>query len=126
MAVVLEKTESATGRVALVAAWSHQRRAHLVIETSLGALVDAPLLDPVAVVVVVELDVVEIVVDEMPDWASLEKAIRQLAANFSRVVVLAPSAAMGDAHRELRGTPATLQQWWFEGDVVRFGVEELL
>jgi hypothetical protein len=27
---------------------------------------------------------------------------------------------MGEAHTELRGTPCTLQGWWFDDDTVRF------
>lgn len=125
MAVVVE-TESTTSRVALASAWSHQRTGNLVVETFLGALADDTAIDTIETVIVVELDVVEIVVDERPDWESLSKAIRLLASDFSKIVVLAPSAAMGDAHRYLRSVPAVLQQWWLEGVVVRFGREEQL
>jgi hypothetical protein len=125
MAVVVE-TESATSRVALASAWSHQRKANLVVETFLGALVDDTAIDAIETVIVVELDVVELVVDEAPDWESLNKAIRLIASDFSKIVVLAPSAAMGDAHRYLRSAPAVLQQWWLESAAVRFGREEQL
>ena len=125
MAVIVH-TESATSRVALASAWSHQRLAHLVIETSLAALIDEPAVESVAAIVVVELDTVEIVVDATVEWTLLEKATRRLAADFSKIVVLAPSAAMGDAHRQLRAAPAVLQQWWFEDAAVRFGCEEAL
>jgi hypothetical protein len=126
MTVVIQKTQSRTSRVALATAWSHQQRDHLVIETDLDELADAPGLASVPVVVDVELDVVEIVVDDALDWNLLRKTILRLAVDFTRIVVLVPSAAMGTAHRELRGAPGVLQQWWFEGAAARFGTEELL
>jgi len=63
---------------------------------------------------------VEVVLDrESPIHAMAEVAWR-LQRDAQQVVVLVSLDRLGEAHGELRGTPCTLQGWWFEDDDVHF------
>ncbi len=105
---------------AAVRAWS--RAGITMIETPLAVLTGVA--GDATALVAPEHGVVECITDG--DYGPVAAAARRLNGEGWRVVVLAPAADMGEAHRVLRGVPARIQPWWSGADeTVVFGVPEV-
>lgn len=123
-----QQTVTEVEQVSAAAARSFATRGQLVVEMPFDRFLEArgnPGLLGVHAVVVSELRRLELVIHEEAEPARLAASVRGLADSGWDVCVLVPGAMMGDAHSGLRGAPCTLQQWWFEDDVVCFGRVEL-
>lgn len=103
---------------------SYARLGCTVVETPLTDLSEVPGV-PGTVVVAADLGVVECVLAPDDDPIDLAPGLERLAAVGWEVTLLAPTARMGEAHRALRGRPASLQAWWYDGDHLCFGAPEV-
>ena len=65
------------------------------------------------------------VLDDEAVVTDLIQVADALDADGWEVVVLLPSSRLGEAHAGLRGTPCTLQSWWWHGDRICFGGSEI-
>lgn len=100
---------------------NYRARLEPAAEVTLAELMDAP--KGVGTLRAVRCDstaTLEVVLDrESPVHAMAEVAWRLQRVGM-HVVVLVSLDRLGEAHGELRGTPCTLQGWWFEEDDVHF------
>jgi hypothetical protein len=64
--------------------------------------------------------IVEIVLDSDTDIAMLAEVAWALDERAWLLNVIVSLNRLGEAHTALRGTPCTLQGWWFDEDSVRF------
>jgi hypothetical protein len=126
MAVTASTSE--VTRVAAAAGRSYAVRGEFVVESMLA---DAPLaatypdVPGSRSVVVPERRRCEIVLDDEAVVTDLIQVADALDADGWEVVVLLPSSRLGEAHAGLRGTPCTLQSWWWHGDRICFGGSEI-
>jgi hypothetical protein len=63
---------------------------------------------------------VEVVLDDESHPDALANVAWLLDDKSWKLNVIVALERLGDAHTALRGTPATLQGWWYEDDAVRF------
>ena len=128
MAMAVTASTSEAARVAAAAGRSYAIRGEFVVES---ALADAPLaavlpdLAGSRSVVVPERRRCEIVLDDGAAATDLIAVADALAADGWEVVVLLPAARLGEAHTGLRGTPCTLQPWWWHANRICFGGIEI-
>lgn len=108
---------------AATAASIHLHYEGSVIETPLAAFTGEAGLDGVAVIAP-ERGLVEWFPSNAQKLAALAAPSRVGSCDWA-VTVVVPAARMGEAHRELRGAPLTLQPWWPDGESVRFGGPEV-
>jgi hypothetical protein len=74
----------------------------------------------VRAVVVQKLRIVEIVLDDESHPDTLANVAWTLDDRSWKLNVVLPLERLGEAHTALRGTPSTLQGWWYEDEAVRF------
>ncbi len=114
---------SLRNRVATAVAHGYARLGCTVVETPLAeasGVEEAP----GAAVLAADLGTVECVADDHLPAAA--RAVRHLAAAGWEVRLLVPLALVGEAHRLLRGAPASLQPFWLgPDDDVCFGAPEV-
>ncbi len=122
MAVAVHETLTEVDRVATATLDVYARRRDLATEMPLAELLDVPRgLGSLRAIVAKTEHVIEIVVDEGVDTASLAAGLWALAADGWQSIVLIALDRIGVAHTELRGTPCRLQAWWIAEDEVVFG-----
>lgn len=101
-------------------------RTDLVVTGNLATVADLPADHTCASVPSVAGDsVLELVLDGAMAVSELSPTVRRLVGEGWDVVVLVPSADIGQAHRSLRGSGSVIQQWWMETDEVAFGPVEI-
>lgn len=122
--MVLTATDRSTHQTAATTAASiHLHYEGSVIETPLSAFAGIPTLDGVAVVAP-ERGLVEWFPSDSQHLGPLMAPSRLSSCDWA-ITVIVPAGRMGEAHRELRGAPVTLQPWWPDGESVRFGGPEV-
>ncbi len=98
-------------------------RAHVEDAThmSLAEFIDSPRsVGAIRAIVASNARVVEVVLDaDSPTHALCDVAWTVVDRGW-HCNVLVSLERLGEAHTALRGTPCTLQGWWFEGESVRF------
>ena len=67
---------------------------------------------------------VYVVLDGDSETEMLSEVAWTVAARGWHLNVLVNLSRLGDAHTTLRGTPCTLQGWWFSDEMVRFSSHE--
>jgi len=121
MAVAVQEPTTSVDFVTGAVVANYRARAEDSIEVSLAELIDAPKsVGSVRAVVGTNQHLAEVVLDEESPVHSMAAAAWELDAQGLRLNVLVGLARMGEAHLELRGTPCTLQGWWFADDDVHF------
>jgi hypothetical protein len=111
------------GRVATAVARGYARLGCTVVEVPLAEASGVEGADGAAVLAA-ESGSIECVVGE--DLPAAAEAVRHLVAAGWEVSLLVPLALVGEAHRLLRGVPASLQPWWLgPDDDVCFGAPEV-
>lgn len=80
---------------------------------------------PTPTVVVRSTRTIECVLPHGADPAMYVTGFRRMVSEDWAVRVLVHSAEMGRAHVRLRGSPVTIQAWWFDGGRVGFGRPEI-
>jgi len=88
---------------------------------SLAGFLDSPAdAGAVRAVVADRTRMVEVVLDADTDIDLLAEVAWALDERAWLLNVIVALNRLGDAHTALRGTPCTLQGWWFDDDSVRF------
>lgn len=98
-------------------------RSHIedATEMALAEFIDAPRsVGAVRAIVAPRERAVEVVLDDDSDPASLTDVAWVLDDRAWTLNVLVGLERLGEAHTALRGTPVTLQGWWYEAESVRF------
>ena len=121
MAVAVQEPTTSVDFVTGSVVANYQARAEDSIEVSLAELIDAPKdVGAIRAVVGTNQHLAEVVLDEESPVHSMGAVAWALDAQGLRLNVLVGLDRMGEAHMELRGTPCTLQGWWFADDDVHF------
>ncbi len=121
MAVAVQEPTTSVDFVTGAIVANYRARAEDSIEVSLAELIDAPRnVGSVRAVVGTNQHLAEVVLDEESPVHSMAAVAWELDAHALRLNVLVGLERMGEAHIELRGTPCTLQGWWFADDDVHF------
>lgn len=127
MTIGLKERDCVAVADATVDAWC--RVSDSVMEMPISTLVDAPEFhdapDAAMAVLVPDLHRCELVVDEDVPLGLLKPVAEMLSEEGWKVTVLVPSHRCGEAHHDLRGGRCRIQQYWLEGDLLRFGRPEL-
>jgi hypothetical protein len=79
---------------------------------------------PTPAVVARSTRTIECVIPHHADPRDYLPGFRRMVAEEWDVTVLVHSSEIGAAHAGLRGAPVTIQPWWRDGDIVRFGRPE--
>ncbi|GMR02423.1 MAG: hypothetical protein BMS9Abin20_0758 [Acidimicrobiia bacterium] len=102
-------------------------RAHVEEAThmSLAEFIESPRsVGAIRAIVASDARVVEVVLDADSRIHALCDVAWTVADRGWRCNVLVGLERLGEAHTELRGTPCTLQGWWFDAETVRFASHE--
>ncbi|MDF1594656.1 MAG: hypothetical protein P1T08_00975 [Acidimicrobiia bacterium] len=68
---------------------------------------------------------IECVLPHRADPADYLPGFLRMVGEEWTVRLLVHSSEIGTAHRRLRGTPITIQPWWYDGGFVHFGRPEI-
>ena len=124
MVLSAERLATTHHTAAAAAALLHLHRESTVVETPIALFAEAPEIAGVAVVAP-QQGVTEWYPAELQELTPLGPLAAAAAGRGWRVMVVVPTARMGEAHRALRGVPVMLQPWWADQERVRFGGPEV-
>jgi hypothetical protein len=102
-------------------------RAHVedAAHMSLAEFIDSPRsVGSTRAILAQDSHIVEIVLDGDSATELLSEVAWTVAERGWHLNVLVNLSRLGDAHTALRGTPCTLQGWWFDDEMVRFSSHE--
>jgi hypothetical protein len=102
-------------------------RSHMEEAThmSLAEFIDSPrAVGSIRAIVAQDSHTIEVVLDGDSETEMLSEVAWTVAGRGWHLNVLVSLSRLGDAHTTLRGTPCTLQGWWFKDDMVRFSSHE--
>ena len=121
MAVAVLEARTSVDFVTEAVLTAHRAHVDEPIETSLAEFLDTRVeAGAVRAVVADRSRIVEIVLDSDADIGALSQVAWALDERAWLLNVIVTLNRLGDAHTALRGTPCTLQGWWFDDDLVRF------
>ncbi|MGI9585182.1 MAG: hypothetical protein ACR2N7_06280 [Acidimicrobiia bacterium] len=121
MAVAVQEATTSVDFVTEAVVLNHQARVEPSVEMTLAELVETPKeLGAVRAVVASHAHTVEVVLDAESPIHALAEVAWGLDSENLHLNVLVSLDRLGEAHGELRGTPCTLQGWWFEDESVHF------
>ncbi len=121
MAVAVQEPITSVDLVTEAVLGNYRARIEDATEMTLAEVLGTP--NPAGaarVVVVPKLRIVEIVLDDESQPEALANVAWTLDDGSWKLNVVLPLERLGEAHTALRGTPSTLQGWWYEDDAVRF------
>ena len=121
MAVAVLEARTSVDFVTEAVLAAHRAHVDEPIETSLAEFLDTPVEGGAVRAVVADRSrIVEIVLDSDTDIGVLSQVAWALDERAWLLNVIVSLNRLGEAHTALRGTPCTLQGWWFDDDSVRF------
>jgi hypothetical protein len=121
MAVAVQEARTSVDFVTEAVLAAHRAHVDDATEMSLAEFLDSPIeAGAVRAVVADRSRTVEIVLDTDTDIDMLSQVAWALDARSWLLNVVVALNRLGEAHTALRGTPCTLQGWWFDDDSVRF------
>ena len=121
MAVAVQEPRTSVDFVTEAVLLAHRAHVDEATEMSLAEFLDSPVdAGAVRAVVADRTRMVEIVLDADTDIEMLAEVAWVLDERAWLLNVIVSLNRLGDAHTILRGTPCTLQGWWFDDDSVRF------
>jgi len=121
MAVAVQEARTSVDFVTEAVLVTHRAHVNDATEMSLAEFLDSPVdAGAVRAVVAERTRMVEIVLDADTDIEMLSEVAWTLDERAWMLNVIVSLDRLGDAHTRLRGTPCTLQGWWFDDDAVRF------
>lgn len=121
MAVAVQEAKTSVDFVAEAVLAVHRAHVDEATEMSLAEFLDSPVeAGAVRAIVADRTHMVEVVLDEDTDIGVLSEVAWALDERSWVLNVIVSLDRLGDAHTELRGTPSTVQGWWFDDDSVRF------
>ena len=121
MAVAVQEPITSVDLVTEAVLGNYRARIEDATEMTLAEVLGAP--NPAGaarVVVVPKLRIVEIMLDDESHPDALANVAWTLDDRSWKLNVVLPLERLGEAHIALRGTPSTLQGWWYEDDAVHF------
>jgi len=121
MAVAVQEARTSVDFVSEAVLAAHRAHVDEATEMSLAEFLDSPVdAGAVRAVVAEGSRTIEIVLDSDTDVGVLSEVAWALDDRSWLLNVIVSLGRLGEAHTELRGTPCTLQGWWFDDDSVRF------
>ena len=121
MAVAVQEPRTSIDFVTEAVLALHRAHVDDATEMSLAEFLDSPIdAGAVRAIVADRSRMVEIVLDADTDIDMLSEVAWALDERAWSLNVIVALNRLGDAHTALRGTPCTLQGWWFDDDSVRF------
>jgi len=121
MAVAVQEPRTSVDFVSEAVLGVHRAHVDEATEMSLAEFLDSPVdAGAVRAVVAERSRMVEIVLDADTAVGILSEVAWALDDRSWLLNVIVSLDRLGEAHTELRGTPCTLQGWWFDDDSVRF------
>lgn len=121
MAVAVQEPRTSVDFVTEAVLAAHRGHITEATEMSLAEFLDSPVdAGAVRAVVADGTRVVEIVLDGETEIDMLSEVAWALDERAWMLNVVVSLDRLGEAHTVLRGTPCTLQGWWFDDDAVRF------
>ncbi len=121
MAVAVQEPRTSVDFVTEAVLVAHRGHITEATEMSLAEFLDSPVdAGAVRAVVADGTRVVEIVLDGETEIDMLSEVAWALDERAWMLNVVVSLDRLGEAHTVLRGTPCTLQGWWFDDDAVRF------
>lgn len=121
MAVAVQEPRTSVDFVSEAVLGAHRAHVDEATEMSLAEFLDSPVdAGAVRAVVAERSRMVEIVLDADTSVGILSEVAWALDDRSWLLNVIISLDRLGEAHTELRGTPCTLQGWWFDDDSVRF------
>jgi len=121
MAVAVQEARTSVDFVTEAVLVAHRAHVDDAVEMSLAEFLASPIeAGAVRAVVADRTRMVEIVLDVDTDIGLLSEVAWALDQRAWSLNVIVSLNRLGEAHTALRGTPCTLQGWWFDDDAVRF------
>lgn len=121
MAVAVAEPSTSVDFVTGAVIANYRARVEPAVELSLAELVDAPRsVGAIRGIMSTTTHMVEVVLDAESPVHALGEVAWRLERDGLHLNVLVSLDRLGEAHGELRGTPCTLQGWWFDDDDVHF------
>jgi hypothetical protein len=121
MAVAVQEARTSVDFVTEAVLVAHRAHVNDATEMSLAEFLESPVdAGAVRAVVAERTRMVEVVVDADTNVDMLSEVAWSLDERAWMLNVIVSLDRLGEAHMALRGTPSTLQGWWFDDDSVRF------
>jgi hypothetical protein len=121
MAVAVQEARTSVDFVTEAVLVAHRAHVDDATEMSLAEFLDSPVeAGAVRAVVADKSRTVEIVLDTDTEIGILAEVAWALDERAWLLNIVVSLNRLGEAHTALRGTPCTLQGWWFDDDTVRF------
>lgn len=121
MAVAVQEPTTSVDFVTEAVVANHLARIEPHLEVSLAELIKTPVeVGSIRAVIAPEARIVEVVLDGDSPIHTMTEVAWELSKDGLSLNLLVSLDRLGEAHLELRGTPCTLQGWWFEDDTVHF------
>jgi hypothetical protein len=121
MAVAVQEARTSVDFVTEAVLVTHRGHVNDATEMSLAEFLESPVdAGAVRAVVAERTRMVEIVLDADTDIEMLSEVAWTLDERAWILNVIVSLDRLGEAHTALRGSPCTLQGWWFDDDSVRF------
>lgn len=125
MAVAVQEATTSVDFVIEAVVANHRARVEPSTELTLAEIIDVPVeVGALRAVMAPDSRTVEVVVDAETSLHAINGAAWSVAAEGLSLNVLVDLGRLGEAHWELRGSPCTLQGWWFADDDVCFAAYE--
>ena len=121
MAVAVQEPRTSVDFVSEAVLAAHRGHIDEATEMSLAEFLDSPIdAGAVRCVVASRSRMIEVVVDVETSIEMLSEVAWALDERSWMLNVIVSLDRLGEAHTALRGSPCTLQGWWFDDDTVRF------
>jgi hypothetical protein len=121
MAVAVQEPTTSVDFVAEAVLDVYRARVEEATHMSLAEFIDSPrLVGAYRAIVSSESHIVEVILDAESPIHDLSEVAWTVAARGWHCNVLVSLDRLGLAHTELRGSPCSLQGWWFEDESVHF------
>lgn len=121
MAVAVAESGTGVDFVTGAVMFSYRARVESASEITLAEIIDAPRsVGALRAVLARNAHNVEVILDQETPIHEMGEVAWRLDADGLHLNVLVSLDRLGEAHGELRGTPCSLQGWWFEDDDVHF------
>ena len=126
MAVAVQETSTSVDYVADAVLDVYRAHVEEATQMSLAEFIDSPIsVGAIRAIVAQDSHSIEVVLDSDSSTTMLAEVAWTVASRGWHLNVLTNLARLGDAHTALRGSPCTLQGWWFEDEMVRFSSHEI-
>lgn len=125
MAVAVQEPTTSVDYVAEAVLDVYRSHVEEATHMSLAEFIDSPRsVGSIRAIVAQDSHTVEVVLDGDSETEMLSEVAWTVTGRGWHLNVLVNLSRLGSAHTALRGTPCTLQGWWFDEEMVRFSSHE--